>query len=86
MQEMQVWSLGQEDSLEKEMATHSSVVPGRFHGHRSRAGYNPWDCKTPVQDLVPKQQPQWTSCSRKAVSWAAETTNKASVTLQIMVV
>ena len=26
MQEMQVWSLGQEDSLEKEMATHSSVV------------------------------------------------------------
>ena len=26
MQEMQVWSLGQEDSLEKEMATHSSIV------------------------------------------------------------
>ena len=26
MQEMQVWSLGQEDSLEKEMATHSSAV------------------------------------------------------------
>ena len=26
MQEMQVWSLGQEDSLEKEMATHSSIL------------------------------------------------------------
>ena len=25
-QEMQVWSLGQEDALEKEMATHSSIL------------------------------------------------------------
>ena len=25
VQEMQVWSLGQEDPLEKEMATHSSI-------------------------------------------------------------
>ena len=25
-QEIQVWSLGQEDSLEKEMATHSSIL------------------------------------------------------------
>ena len=27
MQEMQVWSLSWEDSLEKEMATHSSILP-----------------------------------------------------------
>ena len=26
MQEMQIWSLGQEDPLEKEMATHSSIL------------------------------------------------------------
>ena len=26
MQEMQAWSLGQEDPLEKEMATHSSIL------------------------------------------------------------
>ena len=26
MQETQVWSLGQEDALEKEMATHSSIL------------------------------------------------------------
>ena len=26
MQEMQVWSLGQEDALEEEMATHSSIL------------------------------------------------------------
>ena len=25
MQEMQIWSLSQEDTLEKEMATHSSI-------------------------------------------------------------
>ena len=26
MQEMQVWSLGREDPLEKELATHSSIL------------------------------------------------------------
>ena len=26
MQEVQVWSLGQDDSLDKEMATHSSIL------------------------------------------------------------
>ena len=26
IQEMQVWFLGQEDALEKEMATHSSIL------------------------------------------------------------
>ena len=26
MQDMQIWSLGQEDTLEKEMTTHSSVL------------------------------------------------------------
>ena len=35
-------SLGQEDPLEKGMATHSSILAGEFHGQRSVAGYNPW--------------------------------------------
>ena len=30
MQEMQVWSLGQEEPLEKEMATHSSILAWRI--------------------------------------------------------
>ena len=30
MQETQVWSLGQEDPLEKGMATHSSVLAWRI--------------------------------------------------------
>ena len=34
-QETWVQSLGQEDPLEKEMATHSSILPGKFHGQRS---------------------------------------------------
>ena len=35
-QEMQVRSLGQEDPLKEEMATHSSIHAGESHGQRSR--------------------------------------------------
>ena len=42
MQETWVLSLGQEDPLEKEMATHSSALAGKFHGQRSLIGYSPW--------------------------------------------
>ena len=44
LQETQVRSLGQEDPLEKGMATHCSVL-GEFHGQRSLVGYNPWGHK-----------------------------------------
>ena len=40
-QESQIPSLGREDSLEKEMATHSSILPGKSHGQRSLKGYSP---------------------------------------------
>ena len=42
MQETWVQSLGQEDPLEKEMATPSSTLVGKSHGQRSLASYNPW--------------------------------------------
>ena len=42
---MQVISFGQEDPLEKEMATHSVFLPGEFHGPRNLAGYHPRGCK-----------------------------------------
>ena len=42
MQEMQVRSLGREDPLEEEMATHSSVLAGESHGQRGLLGYSPW--------------------------------------------
>ena len=42
---MQVRSPSPEDPLEKEMATHSSIVSGESHGQRSLTGYSPWDHK-----------------------------------------
>ena len=47
MQETQVQSLGQEDPLQKEMATHSSILAWETPWQRSLAGYN----------LVTKQKP-----------------------------
>ena len=42
MQETRVRSLGQEDPLEKGMATHSSILDGKSHEQRSLADYSPW--------------------------------------------
>ena len=45
MWETWVQSLGGEDLLEKEMATHSSILPGKSHGQRSLVDYSPWGHK-----------------------------------------
>ena len=45
MQEIWVQSLGWEDPLEKEMATHSVLLPGKSHGLKSVVGYSPWGRK-----------------------------------------
>ena len=39
---MTVGSLGQEDPLEKGMATHSSIPAWRIHRQRSLEGNSPW--------------------------------------------
>ena len=39
---MWVGSLGQEDPMEEEMATHSSIPAWEIHGQRNLAGYSPW--------------------------------------------
>ena len=49
MQETWVRSLGWEDPLEKEKATHSIFSPGESHGQRSLAGYSPWGLKSWTQ-------------------------------------
>ena len=41
MQEMQFRSVCWEDPLEKEMATHFSILAGKSHGQRNLVGYNP---------------------------------------------
>ena len=45
MQETPVPALGQEDPLEKEMATHSGILLEQSHGQRSLEGYSPWGLK-----------------------------------------
>ena len=45
MQKTQIQSLGQEDPLESEMATHSSILAWEIHGKRNLVGYNPWGHK-----------------------------------------
>ena len=42
IQETQVQFLGQEDLLEKEMATHSSILAWRIPWTRSLRDYSPW--------------------------------------------
>ena len=41
-----VQSLGREDPLDKEMATHSSILACRIPGQRSLTGYSPWGHKS----------------------------------------
>ena len=38
-------SLGQKDPLEKEIATHVSILAGKSHGQRSLVSYSPWGRK-----------------------------------------
>ena len=45
VQETQVQSLGWEEPLEKEMATHSSILAWEILGQRTLAGYSPWGHK-----------------------------------------
>ena len=45
MQETWIGSLGWEDPLEEDMATHSSILSWRVPMERSLAGYRPWDHK-----------------------------------------
>ena len=56
MWETRVLSLDLEDPLEKEMATHCSILAGKSHGQRSLVGYSPWGHRRVRQGLVIKQQ------------------------------
>ena len=45
VQETPVQFLGQEDPLEEEMATHSSILAWRIPWTEELAGYSPWGHK-----------------------------------------
>ena len=56
MQEIKVQSLGQEDPLEKEMATHSSILVSEIPGTKEPGRLQSMGCKRVRHDLVTKQQ------------------------------
>ena len=45
LQEMWVQSLGWEDPLEEDMATHSSILAWRIPRSEEAGGYSPWGYK-----------------------------------------
>ena len=50
MQETQVRSLSRQDPLEKNMATHSSILAWKIPWTEKSDGlYVPWDCKSRTQ-------------------------------------
>ena len=57
MQKTQVWSLGWEDPLEKEMATHTSILPWEIPWDKwSLVGYSPWGSQRLGHDFVTKKK------------------------------
>ena len=56
MQEMWVRALGREDSLEKEMATHSSILAWEIPSTEEPGGLQSRSSQNVGYDLVTKQQ------------------------------
>ena len=54
-QEPRVWSLGWEDPLEKEMATHSSILAWKSHGQRSLGNAHAIKLPESLKNLVGEQ-------------------------------
>ena len=49
VQEMQIQTLGWEDSLDEEMALTPVILPGKSHGQKSLMRYIPWVTKSRTQ-------------------------------------
>ena len=58
MQETWVWFLGQEDLLQKGLATHSTILVWRISWTEEPAGYSPWGHKE-------LDMPEWLALSRR---------------------
>ena len=53
---MQVWSLGQEDSLEKEITTHSSILAWRIPWTEKPGALQSLELQSIEHDLATEQQ------------------------------
>ena len=58
MQETQVWLLGSDDPLEKEMATHSNIFAWKIPWTEKPGGLQPMESQRVGEDWATKQQPQ----------------------------
>ena len=67
MQEAQVQSLGREDPLEKEMATHSSILAWRIPWTEEPGGLESMGLQRIGYSLVTKQQQQSVSLASLSV-------------------
>ena len=56
MWEMKIWSLGQEDHLEKEMATHSSILPWEIPWREEPCRLQSMGSQRARHDLATEQQ------------------------------
>ena len=56
---MQVQSLGWEDLLEEEMATHSIFLPEKSNGERSLLGYSPWGSEVDMTEQLRTHARVW---------------------------
>ena len=63
MQEMQVWSLGWEDLLEKEMATHSSILALETPGTEDPGRLQSMGSQNVEHNLATEEQ-QWQQTSQ----------------------
>ena len=59
MQEVRVLSLGQDDSMEEEMATHSSILAWEILWAEEPGGLQSTGLQRVRHDLVTKQQQQY---------------------------
>ena len=59
MQETQIRSQGQKDLLEKEMASHSSILAGKILWTEEPGGLGPWDFKRAGHELETGQQQEF---------------------------
>ena len=59
MQETRVWFLGREDPLEKEMATHSSILAWKILWTEEPGRLQPMGVARVGHDLATKPPPRW---------------------------